>query len=214
MLFRSVSQSRYIAVGTIGLPMNQLGQELRAVLDGTIDANARIGKVLSLNNSQLADWKVQGILFDELMKKLKPFSDAGDALGKTWTGAMSNFQDAVELALGTSTKKAFDDGTNMFQRLQSAIVSIDEKSNTYTFNNNITSALRDVSDAISDVINKFSKDELSTMMSSFVRVVGEAVIAATNFVSVIGNVASVLGPLAPMISSVVSNVVIWGGAIS
>ena len=84
------------SLGTMGLDLSQARQEITSILTGTIDMNSVLAKSLNLTNSQVASWKSQGKLIDELTKRLEPFR-AGNALAaKTINGVTSNIQEYIE----------------------------------------------------------------------------------------------------------------------
>jgi hypothetical protein len=95
------------ALGAMGIPLDQIGQEVRAIFDGDMSKNSRLNQSLRIDKETLAGWQNQGVLFEELMKKMKAFSVAGDATANTLAGLTSNFGDFVQQALGTLGEDAF-----------------------------------------------------------------------------------------------------------
>jgi hypothetical protein len=53
-----------------GLSMEQITQELCAILRGQMDINCEIGKTLSLTNQQINQWREDGVLADRLAEQL------------------------------------------------------------------------------------------------------------------------------------------------
>jgi hypothetical protein len=184
--------------------MDQLGQELRAILDGTIDKNARVAKALGITNVKVKEMAASGQLFEYLKGQLAAFAEAGDAMGKSFTGAISNVKDAVQMALGTSMQNSFSQTTAFMLRLKDAIVTIDDEAGTFTFNEKITAAFEEVDKALSDLLGKFSKEELAAMLASFVQAMGAVATAVLRFVGAISQVGVWLGPLAPLVAGTVT----------
>ncbi len=125
---RELSLAATQAAAAIRLPMDQLGQEMRALMSGDIDRNARIAKVLGITPE---DWRryqgdAQGY-FDFLMKKLSAFRDFGDVTAGTYSGLMSNFGDAVSKLLGTGTAPFFSELKSSLKEWYDSIVMIDQR---------------------------------------------------------------------------------------
>ena len=96
------------AAGAIGLPANQIAQEVRAILSGTINEDARLAKILGISNEMVKKWKEQGTLAEELNKRLAAFSSAGILAAQTLDGLTSNLQEAVNVFAGQATERAFE----------------------------------------------------------------------------------------------------------
>lgn len=95
------------AASAIHLPMNQLQQETRSILQGTIDRNSRIAKALQLTNAQVNLAKEQGRLADLLNEKFKAFNLAGIESVKTFGALKSNLSDAFSVFAGRATEPLF-----------------------------------------------------------------------------------------------------------
>lgn len=95
------------AASAIHLPMNQLQQETRSILQGTIDRNSRIAKALQLTNAEVNLAKQQGRLADLLNEKFKAFNIAGAESVKTFGALKSNIQDAFSVFAGRATQPLF-----------------------------------------------------------------------------------------------------------
>ena len=95
------------AASAIHLPMNQLQQETRSILQGTIDRNSRIAKALQLTNAEVTLAKEQGRLADLLNEKFKAFNLAGAESVKTFGALKSNIQDAFSVFAGRATEPLF-----------------------------------------------------------------------------------------------------------
>src|SRR5262249_25737354 len=95
------------AAGALKLPYQQVSQEVRAILEGTIDQNARIAKALGLSNELVKTFKQQGTLADELNKRFEVFRASGEAVAKTFAGVTSNAKEAFDVFAGDATQRAF-----------------------------------------------------------------------------------------------------------
>lgn len=84
------------ALGTIGLPLRQAGQEIGSILRGTIDQNSYLAKNLGINNQMVAQWKAQGTVVQELTKRLEPFVAGNKLAAQTITGIASNIREVTD----------------------------------------------------------------------------------------------------------------------
>lgn len=104
---RQFSVSVAQAASAIHLPMNQLQQETRSILQGTIDRNSRIAKSLQLTNAEVNLAKQQNRLFELLNEKFKAFNIAGVESVKTFHALRSNISDAFSVFAGAATESLF-----------------------------------------------------------------------------------------------------------
>ncbi|HEX8773255.1 MAG TPA: hypothetical protein VF735_06580 [Pyrinomonadaceae bacterium] len=105
------------AAGAMGVPFNQLNQEVRAILEGNIDNNARIAKALGISEKMVKQWKQQGTLAEELGKRLEQFKKAGDQAALSFSGLTSNLQEAFNVFAGQATERAFNALKERFKNL-------------------------------------------------------------------------------------------------
>lgn len=123
------TQSMTQAAGAIGLPFDQLGQEIRGVLEFDLSRNSRIARMLFQGMGKSADElrnqfnaMTASAKFDYLMDKLKAFSAAGEALARTPKGAMSNLKDAIEQMMGEGTTQLTQDFTEAVLQLSQSFL--------------------------------------------------------------------------------------------
>jgi hypothetical protein len=84
------------SMGTLGIPLAQARQEITSILTGSIDMNSVMAKSLGITNQQVATWKSQGTVFENLSKRLEAFR-AGNALSaQTISGITSNIQEVFD----------------------------------------------------------------------------------------------------------------------
>ncbi|WP_201353818.1 phage tail tape measure protein [Hydrogenimonas urashimensis] len=114
------------AAGAMGVPMNQLAQEMRSVVSGTIDMNSVVAKNIGITNEQIKTHKKQGDLFEFLKRKLGDFADAGKAVSDSWDGSISNMQDAWDNLTGTITESTFESLKPTFHKITEWINDLTE----------------------------------------------------------------------------------------
>jgi hypothetical protein len=124
------------AAGAIGLPMEQLAEEMRSLLIGQINPrNTRIATVLGLRNEDIAQFKSDATgLFDFLMEKLEAYKVAGLAAQTTWAGLWSNTKDIALKVLGEGMQPLFDAIKQELQNIAGEMVTLDEKTKTIKWN--------------------------------------------------------------------------------
>lgn len=143
------------AAAAIGLPMNQLGQEIRGIFEG--DTNARVSRISAQIYSGKSKEEIDAIRndFQLLMKEFSVFSRAGEEAANTFTGALSNLKDAVTQALGEGTTGATKDLTKLIKDLTAEIVVFDEKGDA-AFNPEFVKNVTDLATAFVSVAGALS----------------------------------------------------------
>ncbi|MBF0516954.1 MAG: hypothetical protein HQK97_07535, partial [Nitrospirae bacterium] len=112
------------ALGAMGMPMNQLAQEGRSILEGAITPiNSRLATALGISNDMVAQWKAGGTLWQELTKRLEAFKLSGQAIANTWTGMSSNMKDAISYLTGKMTEGMFESIKSSWLSLLNTLVS-------------------------------------------------------------------------------------------
>lgn len=97
------------AAGALNVPFDQLSQEIRSILDGSIDVNSRVAKTLGISNDQVKNWQTQGKLVQELSARLAPFEEAGKAAANNFSVIASNAKEAVDTLGGEAFRGFFDE---------------------------------------------------------------------------------------------------------
>lgn len=96
------------AAFALGVPMNQLNQEVRSILDGTIDRNSRVAKAIGLTNVQVRQAREQNRLAELLNEKLAAFDVAGQRSLETFAILRSNIIEAFQVFAGDSVRPLFE----------------------------------------------------------------------------------------------------------
>ncbi len=96
------------AATALGVPTRQLDQEVRSILDGTIDVNSRVAKTLGITNAQVKLERERGTLQAFLNEKLLAFNVAGAQSALTFRGVASNIREALDLFTAGATQPLFD----------------------------------------------------------------------------------------------------------
>jgi len=96
------------AVAAIGLPMNQVVQETRDLLMGTIDVNSQLARSLGITNEMVNRWREQGTLFQELTARLQGFQLASKDVEGSFTGLLAKAKEVFQVFAGMATAKVFE----------------------------------------------------------------------------------------------------------
>lgn len=103
------------AASAIGLPMNQLSEEIRSILAGTIQQRTtRIAAALGIRNEDIRNAKQAGRLFAFLSDRFDAFGVAGQKAMDQFFGIVTRVQDAFKQLLGTA-------GLGFFEQLQTLL---------------------------------------------------------------------------------------------
>ena len=107
------------AMQTMKIPLEQMRTEIEALLSGNINkAQDLLAPRLGIDKEQLDSWKQQGVLYDELMKKLQAYQQAGKDVAQTWKGLTSNLSEALDVIAGQSAAGMSESLKNTVRELQ------------------------------------------------------------------------------------------------
>lgn len=110
----NLDQIRQITVGVtqaaanLGVPMVQLNQEVRSILDGTIDVNSRVAKALNITSAQVRVERERGTLAAFLLQKFEQFNIAAERGNGLLRIQKSNLQEALGVFAGEATRPLFE----------------------------------------------------------------------------------------------------------
>ncbi|MCW5967578.1 MAG: hypothetical protein KIT57_03630 [Blastocatellales bacterium] len=105
------------AVASIGLPLDQIQQETRAILSGEINRNAQAAIALGFKREEVREAIKQNRFADLLNEKLRVAAASGAAAAKTFSGALSNLQEASDIFSATVTRGLFERLRDSFNRV-------------------------------------------------------------------------------------------------
>jgi hypothetical protein len=199
------------AAAAISLPMDQLGQEIRSILDGTIDRNSRVAKALGITNEKVKEMAASGQLFEYLKGRLEEFAVAGEDMAKTWTGALSNLGDAVQMGLGKGLEGGFTAMKKLFLDMRDVIVEID--GTEFTFNERIMAALASADQAISSFIAGITKEDMERYLETLADTIAAVIEAIVMFAEAMRILVDAMGPALPFLAKWTTSFILFGGAL-
>jgi hypothetical protein len=145
------------AAGAIGLPFDQMAEETRSLLTGTINPRtSRIATVLGLRNEDIAEYKgnAKG-LFDFLMGRLEGFRIAGLESQKTWAGLWSNVKDIAKQGSGIAFEGLFVGIKAEMTHLMDSIVTINTETKKINWNPEFISSAKSMGESITSIFATF-----------------------------------------------------------
>lgn len=131
---------------SIGQPLDQIGQELRALFEGQIDKNARIAKVLGITKEDIENAREAGKLAEFLNEKLAVAAASGKLVAQTFAGAKSKLQEAASVFAGTVTEGLFN---TLRDKLNEILPQVFDTSKA----NLVSDAFAGIADALTQVFN-------------------------------------------------------------
>lgn len=133
------------AAGAIGLPLDQMAEETRAMLTGQISRHSRIAQVLGLRPEDIKQFKGDASgLFDFLMGRLEAYGEAGKESMKTWAGLWSNLTDMMKQLGGVGGQPLFEGVKATLQEIMDAIGKINPKTKEMEFDPAFVSAVKEI----------------------------------------------------------------------
>lgn len=124
--FRDIALQFSQAGTLLGVPQNQLAEEIRSVLQGTIRSrDTRIAVALGITNDDIRRVKETGELVDFLEEKFEGIREASEALRGTLPVIFSDLQDALEFAGREGASGLRQDLVEIGETLRSSLVSPD-----------------------------------------------------------------------------------------
>ena len=148
------------AMSTMKIPLEQMRTEIEALLSGNINkAQDILATNLGITGEMVRNWKEQGILVEELMKRLEPFALAGERVANSWSGLKSNMEDALDYLGKVTGGGLFESLKQSYRELLDLIISTDTgKAGISAEFENVASLIRDIQDAIGDGILDLTRD--------------------------------------------------------
>lgn len=96
------------AVTALGLPLDQIKQETRAILSGDINRNTQAAIALGITREQVLEAQKQGKFAELLDEKLSAAAAAGKLVAQTFAAASSNLQEAGDTFQAVVTEGLFN----------------------------------------------------------------------------------------------------------
>tara|TARA_R110002095_G_C4251957_1_gene240437 strand:+ start:28512 stop:31703 length:3192 start_codon:yes stop_codon:yes gene_type:complete len=179
------------AAAALAIPQNQLVEEIRSLLRGTIQARTTIvASVLGITNKDVADAKKAGNLFNFLSERLEGFKFAAGATQQSFGGLLARLKDSFQLAGGNASIKLFDQLKVTFAELADTFVKLERDTE-----GNVTGLLPN-EDAVAAAEAFFSR------IADALQILREGLQQITS--NQIGNVLGAIGEIARVLSAAIA----------
>jgi len=98
------------AATSMGIPLNMMAEEMRAMLKGTITAkNTLIATALGMDKTVIKNLQGKADeLFAYIMSRLRAFQESSEDIKRTWGGVLTNLKQVFEQTLGQSFESFFN----------------------------------------------------------------------------------------------------------
>lgn len=142
------------AMQTMKIPVEQMRTEIESLLSGNINkAQDLLATNLGITSEMVRQWKEQGVLVQELEKRMEPFALAGQRVADSWSGLKSNMRDALDYLGKVSGEGLFESLKQSYRELLDLMVTkADGKPGISAEFENVAALMRDIQDAIGDGI--------------------------------------------------------------
>lgn len=224
------------AVKAIGLPSQQVVQELRDLIMGGIrPASSTLAASLGINDATVKQWKESGKLFENLMLRMQGFNKAAKDTQESFAGLFSNIQDGIQQLSASAFTPFFaqiKDGLKWVQGLFFEIKQVEVEVNgkkvlkdfaefnpqTKEFFEAIGSMAKTTVSFLQEMFNKFSAfggiissiyqniDGITNAMKIFALVAGVAFAPFSTFLIVVAKVLYDLDLINPILKFIAKNI--------
>ena len=147
---RKLSVSISQAATAIGLPQNQLAEEIRSLLSGTIQARTtRIATALQITNADIRRLRATGELFDFLEEKFRALGLAAEqAARRTLSGIGNLVKDATSAILGAAAQPLFEELIRLGNEVFDQVLTIRDAAGNIRPNPDAVRAFRSLFEAL------------------------------------------------------------------
>lgn len=140
------------AASALGVASNQLGEEIRSLLTGTITARTtRIATSLGITNEDIKRAREAGNLADFLEKRFKAFTIAGQEGLNTFDQILSNLKDSFEQILSAAGLDFFESLKGLLKDIQRELL-IQNNDGILTPRPELVGIFRDMLSAITETV--------------------------------------------------------------
>jgi hypothetical protein len=177
----SISQ----AAGAIGLPQNQLQEEIRSIFTGSIQLRTtRIAAVLGITNEDIRRAKEAGTLMEFLEDRFAAFTVAGKESLNTFDGLIARVRDGFSLLMGTSGESLFVEIKKSLKDLFSAFTDQDSITGLITPDPQALETMRLIFGVLTQIVEasvRFVSSFNADTIVEFVKALSVGVVTAMRF---------------------------------
>lgn len=144
------------AAAAIGLEQNQLAEEVRSILSGTIQSRTtRIATALGITNADIRRLKETGQLFDFLEQRLSAFDKAAQLAARSTLGGISNLiRGAFGKILGDAAGPLFQNLLKLANDLFDRVLTVRDAVGNIQPNPEVVRAFQEIFEALSRGVDR------------------------------------------------------------
>jgi hypothetical protein len=211
---RVVSKRLAEASLMMGIPINQLSEEIRSLLQGTATAkNTRIAALFGgakEANDAIRNAKQQGNLYEVLTKKLEGVAMGTDAARRNFDVLASDLKDSVQLLLAEGGIDFFDSLKVSIDNLKKSLVAVDSKGDIIGVSPQALAIVKEFALTLTTIVQDFQKfsgvnEQVSLLQSLLVSISGIVRALSPLFFTALSTlvlaVNMVLGPVSTLLNA-------------
>ena len=175
------------AATQLGVPVNQLSEEIRSVLNGTIKlSQTRLAPLIT--NEEIRNARETGKLYELLSERLSVFRESSAQVAETYAVLKSNVEDSTKAVLASGAEGYFESVKGLLKTVSSLLVKTG-KDGLRVVDPNARKIVTSVADGLGFVIDKVKElleddDTISSLVAVF-----ESLGTALEVVGSIGQIA-------------------------
>ncbi len=183
------------AAAALGVPQNQLAEEVRSLLSGTIQARTtRIATALGISNEDVRRLKETGELFNFLEEEFSGFAESAQRQAReTFSGISTLIKGIVQEVLGNAARPLFKELLDLGNDLFDNLLSVKDAAGNIKPNPAVVSAFQSVFDALKNGVVAARELASQIGVGGLQSALGAAGVALDVIVGAIGVVVGLVG---------------------
>ncbi|MCX7817406.1 MAG: hypothetical protein N2317_07875 [Syntrophales bacterium] len=188
------------AATAMRIPLDMLGEEVRSILTGTMQARTTLLKPLmdaaGLTNEKIQALAASGKLYIAVMDALKGASLGASVAANNFSVRLSNLRDAMSQILGRALNTGFEKTKSLIQEATNWLVKFNKETGEIKWNENIVSAIKKLDEviflvidsikALSKTIWEFTQEhpiitEIALKFAALIAIIGGATVVLRSF---------------------------------
>lgn len=172
------------AAAALGVAQNQLSEEIRSILSGTIQARTtRIATALGITNEDIRRAREAGVLVEFLNDRFSAFSVAGREALNTFEGLRGRIQDVLTRVTGLASTPLFDNLKGALRDIFDLLSNVDEFG-VLSPDPQVVAVFEEIFNALSNIVTT-ARNVIRTLDLSTLR---ESAVAFASALQTVGNV--------------------------
>ena len=159
------------AVKSLGLPSNQIIQELRDLVQGGIrPASSTLATALGLKDADIKAAKASSEgLYNFLIKRLKGFEIATDETNKTVFGRLEQMKEGLQRVVAGGTEGLYNDFSDTLKGIADRLIVVNKQTHAWEVNPDLIKDVKGVSDEIRNVVKSLRDIGSNELVQTFAK---------------------------------------------